>query len=145
MGDVARALAVGPDIDFEGRTYTLSPLTYELQAKFEVWLERRAVQAVERQKPYLADDDFRERSARVFVDIAAGVYSFGSPASVQAAGTLPGLKELMRLSLSKKHPDVDAAFVDRLVEAKQKEVGEAFQRANAGPLPSPPPPAAGGG
>lgn len=143
MGDVSQALGAGSSIEFEGQVYQLAPLTYALQAKYETWLERRAVEAVRRQRSYLDDDEYQQKMTAVDRDIAAGIYSFGSKACQDASRSIHGLKELIRLSLAKNYPEVNHEFVDRLFDTKMQEAANAFMRANADPLPQAPPPDGG--
>jgi len=133
MGETARALGRGPELEFEGRTYEVSPLTFELQARFETWMERRAYESVRRHRAGVPDEEYYRLLAAVARDSAAGEYSFGSKASVKAGASLPGIRQLLYLGLSKRHPEVDEDFVDRLLGAKMEEAVAVLARANADP------------
>lgn len=142
MGDVSKVLGKGSTLEFQGKVYQVAPLTYELQAKFETWLERRAVQAVQKLKNLYSSEEYSAALAGVNGDIASGKYSFGAPASIAAGRTMPGLKEILRITLNKNHPEVDEAFVDALWDAKEKDLADAMaaiERANPSPLPETPP------
>lgn len=130
MGQTANLLGVGQTITFEGKEYTLSTMTFDMQAKFETWLERRAMDAVRRQKPFCDDEEYKELSCRVITDIAAGVYSFGGSKCVEAAKTLPGVKEILYLSLQKNHKNIDRETVDRMVAEKISEIAAALSQSN---------------
>lgn len=138
MGEVAKALGVGPELTCKGKSYRLSPLTFEMQAQFEVWLEKRAVEAAKRAARYFTPAEAKEMMAQTMRDIAAGVYSFGGKVCADAAGSLHGLKFLVYLSLLPENPDVTEALVDELFEEKMEEAVELFQQANADPNPKAP-------
>lgn len=136
--DEEQVLGMGTEIEFEGRTYRMAPLTFELQAKYVAWLKRQAVEAIRQQRSYLTEEEYDKKMDRVDRNIAAGVYGFGSDLCIQSVKGPDGLKELVRLTLGKNHPEVDHEFVDRLFETKVKEAAAALQRANADPLPETP-------
>lgn len=138
MADEEQVLGMGSEIEFEGRTYRMAPLTFELQAKYVAWLKRQAVEAVRQQRSYLTDEEYEKKMDRVDRNIAAGVYAFGSPLCVESSKNLDGMKEIVRLTLAKNHPEVNHEFVDRLLEKQMEEAARAVKRANSDPLPETP-------
>ncbi len=68
-------------------------------------------------------------------DIAAGVFSFGSPACLLSCRSLVGIKKLLHLTINKNHPDVDEAFIDRLFDAKADEAATAMNQAAGADTP----------
>jgi hypothetical protein len=130
MGQTSATLAVGSTFTFRDKEYTVSPLTVELQAKFETWLERRLLDALRRQKVFMTDEEFKDAQNRLIGDIAIGKYSLGSPAYAEAAKTLHGIKELLYLSLSKTDRNVTRELVDAIIEEKMEEASEALKTAN---------------
>lgn len=132
MGDTARTLGIGPVIPFEGKDYTVSPLTFREHGKFEVWLERRARDIVRRATDITPEQEIRLLN-EVTRDAVAGIYSWGGEVCAMASISLHGRKELMRLALSKQHPEVDNELVDRLFEAFFAETEAAMKLANADP------------
>lgn len=127
-------LGGGTTLRHNGKTYTISPLTFELQGEFSDFLEQRAWETLERQKPRLSDEEYYKRWDRLDEKITAGVYAFGGPVCQDAVRTLVGAKELLRLSLKVKHPEVDHEFVDNIFEEKAREANAAIARANPDPL-----------
>src|SRR6266851_60324 len=103
MGEIARALGEGTTLEFKGQPYKLAPVNYEVQAQFELWLEKRAWEGIRRAAANLPPEGLAELAAlrsQVSQDVAAGVYSWGSTASVNATQTAAGQKQLLYLMLS---------------------------------------------
>jgi hypothetical protein len=146
MANVSDILGVGPSLEFEGVTYHVKPLTFELQAKFEQWLRRRALKSAQEdfEARQMSRDAYNATLTGIRRDWAGGVYAYGGEVSIDAMKTMPGIKEFLRLSLSKDHPEVDAEFIDRMMEAQMEEVSHALAEANADPLPKTPPTAKSG-
>jgi hypothetical protein len=138
MGQTATTLGIGPTLEFEGKHYRVSPLTWELQAKFETWLEKRALDKVRQHRNTLPAAEYDTLLKSVMRDIAAGVYSFGGEMSVRASQSIPGAKHLLYLELNKCHPEVDEEFTDRIFQAKLEAVTQALTVANADPKASTP-------
>ena len=145
MGEVAKALGVGPTLTYQGKAYRLSPMTFETQAFFEVWLEKRAFEGAKRAAKHLPAADAERLLTQVTRDVAAGVYSFGGPVSRDASQSVPGIKYLVYLCLLKEHPDVTEDLVDKILDEQMEEALETFSRANADPNPKAPDPATGPG
>ncbi len=139
MADEQRLLGVGSEIEFEGKTYTMAPLTYELQAKYVAWLKKRAVMSIKEQREYLTDEEYKEKMDNVDRNMAAGVYGFGGKVCVDSVRSMDGLKELVRLTLAKNYPEVNHEFIDRLFETKMEEATANIKRDNANPLLGTPP------
>lgn len=133
MGDVNRALGGGSEIEFEGKVYTLSPWTYEVQAAYERYIEREAVNALKRMKPLLTDEDYQEQLNKIQQDITIGLYTFGSEKVARSLLAKPHLKYLYYLLLRGNHPDVQMDLVGRLIDKKWEEAMEKMAEANADP------------
>src|SRR6476469_7884575 len=130
MGDVSKALGKPVPFVFRGKTYQLSPLTYALQAKFEYWLEQRAMETLERRKPDLKPNEFEHQYLGLIGDFAAGLYSFGSENCRKAAKSVPGGEELFCISLSARHCEVTRQLVDEIFDEKIKEAMAAVNGVN---------------
>ena len=72
MSEAAHALGIGPEVEFRGMQYRLTPWTLEMTALFETWLEGRAFDAVERTRGAVPDDVYVRRLDSVNRLIAAG-------------------------------------------------------------------------
>lgn len=134
MSDFDKSLGTGSDIEFEGRQWTMAPLTYELQAKYSAFLLKRAVSGVKMQKEYLTQEEFDNKMDQIDRNWTAGVYSPGSKVCSESAKSLDGLKELVRICLFKNHPEVNHEFVDRLFTEKQAEAARTLNQLNSDPL-----------
>lgn len=125
MGRISQALGLATAIEFEGKNYAIGPLTYEVQAQFERWLEKRAMDVVQRLKERLDDDAFGEALSRVVADISAGKYAFFSRGALEAMRSFEGFKHLLFLrmrSADPKNRDLNAEFIERLLDEKLDEV-----------------------
>jgi hypothetical protein len=120
MAEAAHALGIGPEIEFRGRKYRLTPWTLEMTALFQTWLEGRAFDAVERTRGTVSEDVYRRRLDSVNRLIAAGEFEMGSEAAAKVAGSLAGLKYSTYLMLRHANPDV----TERLVEDIFAEAGD---------------------
>lgn len=138
MGDTAKALGIGPTLVHKGKTYRLSPLSFEGQALYEVWLEGRAWEVASRSNRFMTGTTPDDVRSIVIRDIASGIYSFGSPAFASSIKTMPGIKKMLHLCLLKEHPDVTEAVVDEIFEATMAEAVAKLGEVNADPNPAAP-------
>jgi hypothetical protein len=140
VAEAAHALGIGPEIEFRGRKYRLTPWTLEMTALFETWLEGRAFDAVERTRGGCPDDVYQRRLDSVNRLIAAGEFAMGSKAASVAAVSLPGLKYSTYLMLRAASPDVTERLVEDLFAEAQAQVLAKLEAAKA---PADPPTPAG--
>jgi len=143
MSEAAHALGIGPDIEFRGHKYRLTPWTLEMTALFETWLEARAFDAVERTFGTVPEDVYRRRLDSVNRLIAAGELQMGSESSVKMAASLAGLKYSTYLMLKAANPDVTERLVEDMFTEVQAQVLAKLEAAKApADPPAPPIPAA---
>lgn len=121
MGEAGKALGKGTSIRIEGKSFELAPMTLDMVAQFEAWLEDRAWQRVERQRGQCADAIYQERLRATAELIAAGALGFGSEAYARALDSLAGQKQLLFLMLSARQRDVDASIVERIFAEQFEE------------------------
>jgi hypothetical protein len=131
MAEAAHALGIGPEIEFRGRKYRLTPWTLEMTALFETWLEGRAFDAVERTRGTVAEDAYRRRLDSVNRLIAAGEFQMGSECAAKAAQSLAGLKYSTHLMLKADNPDVTERLVEDLFADAQAQVLAKLEAAKA--------------
>jgi hypothetical protein len=131
MAEAAHALGIGPEIDFRGRKYRLTPWTLEMTALFETWLEGRAFDAVERTYGTVPEDVYRRRLDSVNRLIAAGEFQMGSDAASKMAASLAGLKFSTYLMLKSGNPDVTERLVEDLFAEAQDQVLAKLEAAKA--------------
>jgi hypothetical protein len=120
------------------KTYLLSPLTYNDQAAFELFLRKRALVALEQMRPVLPETEYDKRFNDLLDRFAAGEYAFGGKLSAKAAVTVDGVKQLFYLAAKQNHPDITQETVDQIFEAKAKEAAATLGAVNADPLLQPP-------
>lgn len=124
----------------DGKKYALKELTLHGQAKFSRWLEQRAIEAAGRAQQHLPDDAGDRALRHVMRDIAAGVYEWGSEASLHALGQPAGIQKAIALSLAENAPPGSAedweAVAAMLAECRLKEVVAVLAKAKEdGDLP----------
>lgn len=133
--EISKALGKGATISFRGKDYELAPLTFGMQAKFEHFLKQRAINFVKEMRDNYSDEEYRAQLSDIRDKGAAGMYSFGGQVCQDAFKSLPGLKEILRLSLQKNYPaEVTHEFIDALVEEKLQEVQEKIGDVNSDPF-----------
>lgn len=133
MGKVAAALGMGTKLTHKGVEYTLSPWTYEVQGKFERYLEDYVLQVHRRMKPYMSEDEYRDELKKIRWEIASGEYTFGGDNVAKALGALPHLTHLLYLMLKGAHPEATPALAAEIVEGQMEEVMAKMADANADP------------
>jgi hypothetical protein len=129
VGDVAQVLGRGSSIQFEGESYELKPLTYDRIGQFEVWLEERALAAVERHQKRCGPGEYRERMAQAHRDIAACLYSWGGALCWQALNSDRGFCHALYLTLAGS-AEVTPEWVKRLYTEQGETVAALFFGAN---------------
>lgn len=146
MGEAAKATGL-PEahLDFRGKRYPVAPWTPEMTGLFEAWLEQRAWDVLERMRPNVTPDVFRERSQMLLDHIASGGLGFGSEAAAKAGRSLEGMKYSLFLQLKAGSPEdetVTQALVEDLFAGELQKAIEVIGRANA-PDPTTPPATSG--
>lgn len=136
MGDVNRAFGGGSEIEYEGKTYTLSPWTYKIQGAYERHLENKAFESLKKLKNLISADDYHEQLKRYQQDVAIGVYSFGSDYVFKSWQYLPNFKHLVFLMMQPNHPEVTKEFVDQMIDKQYEEIVMKVGEANADPTSS---------
>jgi hypothetical protein len=116
MGDTAKLLAAAIERTVGGESLRFTPINFGIQAKFEVWLERRAIDRIRLQRPSLPASDYDAMMSAVTRDIAAGVYTWGQKTCVNALDSRPGVERLAYLSLVADHPDVTEEDINGLCD-----------------------------
>jgi hypothetical protein len=130
------ALSPPDAFEYEGRTYKVRELDLEQGAQFSQWLKDRALSEIARQTEL--PDEFRSQlRADVLREIAAGVYDWQGPVSVQAMFTPEGAAKVLQVALSRDHPGIELDTARKIVRAKLDQLAELMLRAH-GPKSSAP-------
>jgi hypothetical protein len=149
----ARLLNAPVPFAFDGKVYRVTPEpTFEVEAAFQVYLEREAYLAVARHKATLTADDYEAQLKGWRHDLATKVYAWGGEVCFAALRSEPGWRELAYLLL--KHAEANGGQPEpvgrELVERVAKDPGKAREllgivwgiRDPNPPGPGAPPPAA---
>lgn len=132
MGDVANHLAEPALYTFKAKEYRVSPWTYEVQGKFERYLEKAALDAYHKAAPHLSTEDAEKALASIMRDVAAGVYTFGGEAVGKALSSPHHVRYLWFLCLKKNHPEVTREETDLMIKEDYPGVIRAMNMANGG-------------
>lgn len=135
MGQLSQLLEVEETIPHNGKEYKLAPLTLEIQAQLEQWLEGRAWDALERQRPRLTQQEYELRAGKLQRDIAADLYGFFSECCQNAlANSLgKGSRHLMYLRIKANHSDASEALVWDIVEKNVTDIVKKMQKMDHDP------------
>ena len=135
MAEAAKALGKAGSFVFQGKTYRLSPFNYDMVAMFELWLEQRAWDSVERTRHLTSEEVYERRLEAMAKLIASGHFAFGGQAAAEAAKSLPGQKRILFLMLTAcpDNEDVTEELVDRILQANMANVMSLVNEANADP------------
>lgn len=136
MAEAAKVFGKGLSLTHKGKTYTLAPLTLDMLAMFEVWLEDRAFAKVERSRGRVSEDAYRERLDAVARLVASESFSHVGRLAFEASRSREGQIYLLFLQLSKNDNEVDEVLAEEIWEAHRDEV-LAKQRAAMGTVPNP--------
>jgi hypothetical protein len=82
-------LNAGEVAEVDGVAWTFSHITPSIRGQFSAWLKGRARQglAEERREGSLGPEEYREQSAILNAEFAAGAYSWGSPLAPDGMGS----------------------------------------------------------
>lgn len=151
MGQIAQALGQGPTLQYDGQTYTLAPWSYDIQARFERYLEAEATLAARRMAEHLPLEEAKQLLKDVHRDVTAGLYTFGTETVAEALKSLRHLQYLLWLTLLPNHPEVKLDTARKMMDEQLEQVMQAMSDANADPtkaktatpesVPTPPSPA----
>lgn len=141
MGAVASSLGEPALYTFDGKDYKVSPFTFEIQAHFERYLEKKALEAYHRVSGLMSPEDAEKALRGIMADISAGAYTFGTPLVGKALEAPQHVRYAFFLCLKKNHPEgaVNQELVARMYKEDYAGMIGAMNRANADPnRPTPP-------
>lgn len=139
MGEVAKSLGLSTSLIWKGQSYPVSSITFEIQAQFELWLERRALGRLAIHRRHLSDEEYAEYSQATISDVNSGVYTWGTEACQRALASVPGIKHLAFLCLKKAmtadSPAIDPGVVDAMFEDEEfaTQLSQAMRELNTSP------------
>lgn len=132
-------------VEYKGKTYKLAPMTVEIMAQWESYLEGRAWQALDRSKNFREPADYQKAARDLEADIVAGKYGFFSEVSMEAqqgfqsGGVFsPGYRQMAYLRLKINHPEVDDKFIWDMTEDKAEEIMAKMRTMDTDPNPQEP-------
>lgn len=121
---MSEAVALGAPIpiEFEGKTYMLSPFKNKLVGYYESWLKAQAWKEVEEDRPLMeagviAPHVYQERHREVSRLIAGKDYKRGGSIFQTSLSTEEGFKQVAFLMLRDNDQTVTPELVERMYEA----------------------------
>ena len=114
MAETAKALGLGQKITFEGVDYRIAAPEYGYLGEFELWLENRALQKVERQRGRIPEDVYKARHDTMVARVGAGTYERGQPEFQKAMESHEGLQELMWCLMEPVNPGIERSLMTRM-------------------------------
>src|SRR5262245_41486643 len=115
MSETARALGLPGQIEWQGRTLTISRVYFKIEALFELWLESNLNVALERARKTLSAEAYKDRVNAANVQAATRAFAWDSEAAFAAAWGQTGFKELAFLCIADKQPGWTRAEHDELM------------------------------
>lgn len=114
MGEINQALGTAGDgitIQALGKDWKFLPPSQKAYGKFESLLERRAIRKLKERRANIptdefTDDDYEFEYGQILKQISSFAFSWGTPISSQAMGTIEGNAEFGAILLQQAHPSV---------------------------------------
>lgn len=133
MGVMSTMLGKPIEFEYKGQTYKMAPLTNDVQALYERYLESEVIAAAERMATQLPKGRGEKLLAQVYRDIAAGLYTFGQEEVVRSLDCNKHFIQLIFLCIQAEMPQVTYGVVKQMVEENQADMIAKFNVANADP------------
>jgi hypothetical protein len=133
MGLISSTLGIGVDFVHEGKSYRLSPWTYELQGVYERYLEAEVTEAAKRMAARLPRDEGRILLKDVAKDIGAGLYTFGGEEVARSLDSPKHITKLFHLMLQQDDPSITYDLVKKMIETDLSGIMEKISLANTDP------------
>lgn len=114
MAETALALGIAGRWEYGGKSHVVAVRTLEMESLFEVFLERRALDAVRRHAPTMNGREYQANMDGWRQDCAIGTYSWGSVGCENARYTAAGAKYMAYLQLKVNDPTITEEFIDRV-------------------------------
>jgi hypothetical protein len=122
MADTSKVLGLGQQFTFEDKTYKIAAPEYKYLGEFELWLENKALQKIERQHGKIPEDVYRARHDAMIAKVGSGAYERGQPEFQKAMESHEGLQQFMWVLMEPVNPGITRDVVDRLWAAAYEEM-----------------------
>lgn len=134
MSDSA-ATGVGPNIEFKGVRYSLSPMTAEMLGEINEFSADYAWRSAARTKRFCTQEEYAERLDATTRLINSGAYAWHTPRGQEVMQTLEGRAFELFLKLKVKHPEVTLDFARRILDEQVEEALAKMAQADFDPNP----------
>src|ERR1700722_6055517 len=122
MSETAKALGLGQSFKFEGVDYKIAAPEYEYTGEFELWLENRALDKIERQRGKIPEDIYRARHEAMVARVGSGVFERGQPEHQKAMESYEGLKEFMWILMRPVNPGIKRDVVEKMFQVAYQDM-----------------------
>jgi len=143
MSDTARALGLPGEIQFNGQTLKVSRITFEIEGRFERWLEANLLRSLEFHRGSVSADTYALLAREANAALAQRRYAWDGEIAPEAAWLGPGFRELSYLCVLDLQPVWTREEHAKLLAApgKLEELARTIHGITA-PLKNGPPPGA---
>ncbi len=118
MSEVAATLGIAPTFPFDGKQYTVSEVTFELEGLLEAKMMQNEMDGIARIEPNSPDNLIDRMLRNLGLNMGSRKYSWLSPDSwAYYRGTIPGRKYVALLRLQAKatqQQQVSVELIDRI-------------------------------
>jgi len=104
MSDTARALGLPGEVQWEGRALAVSRITFEIEGRFERWLEANLLRSLEFHRATVSADTYALLAREANAALAARRYAWDGEIAPAAAWLGPGFRELSYLCVLDLQP-----------------------------------------
>src|SRR5262245_54246912 len=104
MSDTARAVGRPGEVQWEGRALAVSRITFEIEGRFERWLEANLLRSLEFHRGSVSADTYALLAREANAALAARRYAWDGEIAPEAAWLGPGFKELSYLCVLDLQP-----------------------------------------
>src|SRR5262245_32081014 len=104
MSDTARALGLPGAIEYDGRTLQVSRITFEIEGRFERWLEANLLRSLEFHRGSVSADTYALLAREANAALAGRRYAWDGEIAPEAAWLGPGFRELSYLCVLDLQP-----------------------------------------
>lgn len=115
------------------KEWRVHPWTFEIQAAFEKWLERHAIDSYRRVAQHLSQEEADKALSSLLRDIAAGALGFGGEFAQKTLSAPVHVKRMFFLCIRKNHTDATPELVEEMAKDDYGGMIQAMNLANTDP------------
>jgi hypothetical protein len=135
QSDAVAAAALPGSFEWGGKTYKVSPITLDIEARFSQLLIDQTYKALTLARPAMGEAVFRDAMRQANEDVASYAYEYSGKIARRALESLLGQQELAYLCLVAYHPEITRAFMRPIYANKEawEQLGSQLRHVTAIP------------